>query len=362
VSICVITPRLPPAMDGLADYCYQMFMHWPNDKPPNNFLVLDSESASKAFWTQASIGRFEANKESLLNSLNASAANTVFLQYVGYGYDANGAPLWLAAALKEWLTSKQERRLVTMFHETWSSGSFWQKTFWYMAKQKQCVKEIMLLSSAMGTSCQVNKDSLDLLGTRKDVRIIPLGSSFQISQAKSKDWQQLLVFGKEYARLRGLKTHKALLAHLIESKTIERIVLAGQLNSSGNDQSLKLVQELPSIEVITSYNFKSTDVPDPVMESGLALMHTQSTHMLKSTSFHLAAKLGQICLVEDSGAADAPFIDGQHYLSYKNPQQISTALHDKTKLESISSEILKVADTYLSWPSIAANWAQLLNS
>lgn len=358
MSTCIITPRLPPAMDGIGDYCYQMCRHWSGS--PQNFLVLDSQKESQAFWKEVKIDQFEPNKEALLNALTSMDIQAIFLQYVGYGYDLNGAPLWLPEALKEWLGIDKNRKLITMFHETWSSGTPFQKVFWYMGKQKQCVKELILLSSKIGTSCQANKNSLDILGTNKNIKIIPLGSSFQVSPTANKNWRQLLIFGKEYARLRGLRTHKTLLKHLIETKTIERIVLAGQLNSVDNDLSLQLAQELPAIEVITSYNFKSTEVPSSVVESGLALMHTQSTHMLKSTSFHLAAKLGQVCLAADSGPADTPFVQGQHYLSYKSSEELLPILSDKSKLESISTEITKVSDSYLSWPSIAKSWSALI--
>ncbi len=362
MSIAIITPRLPPSMDGLGDYCFQLCKHWPNSDKPLNFIVLDSAEKSREFWTETNIRQIDRNKLSLLNTLESLAVDTVFLQYVGYGYDANGAPSWLKDALEDWLDQSSLHRLVTMFHETWSSGQVWQKVFWYMGKQKQCVKDLMLLSNEMGTSCQVNKHSLDLLGTNKTVNIIPLGSSFDVAPVATKNWQQLLIFGKEYARLRGLTTHKVLISKLIESGLIKRIVLAGQLDSLENDKSLQIIKEqLPAIEVVTAYNFESNNVPISVIESGLALMHTQSTHMLKSTSFHLAAKLGQVSLSEDSGSADKPFIKGQHYLSYlENTDDILADLANESNLKSISSQVSNLANTYLSWPEIASNWAHLL--
>lgn len=364
MSIAIVTPRLPPSMDGLGDYCYQLCKHWPNADSPLNFIVLDSAEKSREFWTGADIRQIDRNKQSLLNTLASLEVDTVFLQYVGYGYDPNGAPSWLAEALEEWLQQSSLHRLVTMFHETWSSGKIWQRVFWYMGKQKQCVKDLMLLSNEMGTSCQVNKHSLDLLGTNKTVNIIPLGCSFDVVPTTAKNWKQLLIFGKEYARLRGLETHRHLISKLVESGLVERIVLAGQLDSLDNDTSLRILQgQLPAIEVTTAYNFESNNVPQSVVESGLSLMHTQSTHMLKSTSFHLAAKLGHVCLSEDSGPADEPFLNGQHYLSYlKDTDEILADITDKTKLGSISNQLSQLANTYLSWIDIAKRWEALITN
>lgn len=365
MPICIVTPRLPPAMDGLADYCYQLWHHWPSADKPQDFLVLDSANQSRKHWPQVEIEQFEPSEEDILSKLATTDADIVFLQYVGYGFDINGCPMWLPAALKKWLDDDGRRRLVIMFHETWSSGKPWQRVFWLMGKQKKCVSELMTLASAMGTSCEVNRHSLLALGIHKPIEIIPLGCSFRVDAISTKNWKQLLIFGKEYARIRGVRTHEALLKQLIEHGVIERIVLAGQSSASKDDATYKFIQEkLPQIEVTTAYNFNSSEVPESVNASGLSLMHTQSTHLLKSTSFHLAAKLGQVPIAEDSGPADAPFIDGAHYLSYPidKPTGLLSVLKDASRLDSISKGMSQVASTHLSWKEIAATWNQLFKS
>ncbi len=362
MPICVITPRLPPAMDGLGDYCYQMWHHWPNGEKPQGFLVLDSVDESRKHWPQVAIDQFEPSENGLLTRLSKMNVDTVFLQYVGYGFDVNGCPSWLPAALKQWLDGNSGRRLVTMFHETWSSGKPWQKVFWLMGKQKKCVSDLMQLSSAIITSCEVNRQSLLALGVNKPVQIIPLGCSFAVDASAVKNWKQLLIFGKEYARVRGVQTHVELLEQLIKQGAIERIVLSGQC--TGKDLAAEFIRDkLPSLNLTTAYNFASSQVPSSVQESGLSLMHTQSTHLLKSTSFHLAAKLGQVSIAEDSGPADTPFISGKHYLAYPvdKPDILISSLNDQ-HLESISHDVSQLASTYLSWREIAATWHQVFES
>lgn len=352
-------------MDGLADYCYQMWHHWPDGGRPQNFLVLDSADESRMYWPQVDIKQFQPSEAALLAMLKESSASTVFLQYVGYGFDINGCPMWLPTALKRWLDDDTSRRLVIMFHETWSSGMPWQRVFWFMGKQKQCVSKLMSLASNMVTSCRVNRSSLQVLGIDKPIQIIPLGCSFAVDATETKNWKQLLIFGKEYARLRAVQTHTALLRQLIEQQKIERIVLAGQSTIGvSDDATAKFIKErLPEIELTTAYNFSSSVVPDSVTGSGLSLMHTQSTHLLKSTSFHLAAKLGQVAIAADHGPADPPFLSGKHYLSYPidKPGQLLSVLADPTALHSIAKEIAQIAETYLSWREIAATWHQVLS-
>lgn len=360
MSIAVITPRLPPALDGIGDYCYQLWQHWTPDNRPTNFIVLDSARESQEFWPQVNILQTEHNENSLVGTLNSLSVDTVFLQYVGYGYDFNGAPFWLVAALEKWLAQNNNRKLVTMFHESIAGGMPWQRVFWYQGKQKQCINKLLHLSHKIATSCQPNKLSLLRIYNSKPIEIIPLGCSFSVTACKDKNWQQLLVFGKEYARLRAIRLHKHLLKSLVDKGLINKLVLAGQLSSS-TDQTLALVKQVsPNLPVSTYYNFPSDAVPQEIQESGLSLMHTQSTHLLKSTSFHLAARLGQIAIAVDAGLPEPPFHSGQHLLAYKHNLTIESAISNKQQLQAMSNQLLEIANSYLAWPAIAHRWQEVL--
>src|SRR5258708_7494288 len=92
-SICFITPCLPPAIDGLGDYCRQLWRHWPSPRPDWRFLVAGGAELSARDWTDVQISQFEKSRSGLLEALSGSQANLAVLQYVGYGYDPTGRPL-----------------------------------------------------------------------------------------------------------------------------------------------------------------------------------------------------------------------------------------------------------------------------
>gem|GEM_PF-4867970 len=362
MSIAIITPRMPPALDGIGDYCYQLWQHWSPGKRPTNFIVLESAQKSREFCPEINIHQIEPDENTLVSTLNNLNVDIVFLQYVGYGYDINGAPFWLVEALDKWLSQNTHRKLVTMFHESIAGGMPWQRVFWFQGKQKQCINKLLHLSSKIATSCQPNKESLLRINAGKPIEIIPIGCSFPVTASPEKNWQQLLIFGKEFARLRAIRLHKNLLKALVDKGLIEKLVLAGQLGQA-TDQTLALIKQLsPNLPVTTHYNFSSDAIAQEIRESGLSLMHTQSTHLLKSTSFHLAAKLGQVAITIDTGEPEPPFQSERHLLSYKNNLAIERQLADKQQLQTISSQVLDLAYSYLDWEIIAQRWQELFEN
>jgi hypothetical protein len=331
---------------------------------PWHFLVLDGAEQSRLNWTAVQIDQFQGTGDSLLSHLIASQAKTVVLQYVGYGYSSgDGAPAWLPEALSKWQSSQPGLRIVIMFHETWARGKPWQRVYWQMGKQRECVKQLLELTAIAVTSTRANADSLVGLGLTTPIEIIPIGCSFSIEGKTELDWKSVLIFGKEQSRLRAVKTHIELIKKLAGSKLIERVVLAGQKESLDEGWDVKLVHEAaPKVKVETAYNFGLDMVPNIVQECGLALMYTQSTYLLKSTSFQLAAKLGQVAITSWEYDADPPFANGKHYLGYTKGRENSLldTIADQVKLTNISSACRSAALDYLSWPKIALSWCHLL--
>jgi hypothetical protein len=374
MSVCLITPRLPPAIDGLGNYCRQLWQHCcaPSAsaakanfcQTPWTFLVLDGAERSARIWPEVKIEQLSGSGDNLTSRLMAINPDTVILQYVGYGFDHSGSPFWLASALADWRLQRPAARLLVMFHETWSSGKPWQRVFWQMRAQKKCVKQVLDVASLAVTSTKANADSLEVLGSKTAIRIIPIGSSFNIQASKQKNWHHLLIFGKEPSRRSAIKTHRLLIESLVAARLVEGIVLAGQ---SAHESSLEseLLKNSPGrdIEIITCFNYPNDLIPDPVRNCGLALMHTQSTHLLKSTAFQLAVQLEQVAITLEERDADPPLMAGKHYLSYqqKSIESLLTDLHNPQLLLEISANCAHLSAGLLSWPQIAHQWAQLVD-
>lgn len=365
-ELCIITPRLPPSMDGLGDHSFQLWKNRTKSGPSLakwNFLVAFDQQDSAVYLPGVDIYQFEPSESGFLCSLSQINCSTLLLQYVGYGYDHAGQPFWLPRVLSKWRAAGDGRRLIVMFHETWASGKPWQRAFWQSYAQKQCTAQILKLADHAVTSCGATARDLQALKTNKLINIIPLGSSFTVEAKPKKNWRHCLIFGKSASRTRALRVHAALIRDLAQNKLIERLVLAGE--ASENDQCLMLASawNLP-IEITCAYNFAGDDLPESMLDCGLSLMHTESTCLDKSTSFHLAAALGQLVITWQETDPGAPLVCGEHYLAYK-PQTISdivSTLHNGERLINIADNLKKLGETYFSWPIIASQWQRLILS
>jgi hypothetical protein len=353
----------------LGDYCRQLWLNWPDSKTQLakeidwHYLVASGAAESRRLWPEVSIDSFDQSAAGLLAALQANGADTILLQYVGYAYDSGGKPFWLVDALKSWCAAKGGRRLFVMFHETWASGLPWQRAFWQRAGQRRCAANLLSLSTKAVTSNEATFADLKSLGLTNELLIIPLGSSFTSMQPAPRCWRSLLIFGKEQSRLRAVKQHSELIMKLCQSGLIDRIVLSGGSATPANDAGQQLISSwrLP-LELACTFNFQSEQIPPEITSAGLSLMHTQSTCLLKSTSFHLAARIGQVPIALQELEPGCQVISGRHYLGYRKGQlnQILSELRRPELLESISQRLAVLSATSLSWPTIAQSWSKLL--
>ena len=149
-SVVHIAPQLPPAIDGVGDYCWNLWRHWPEPDVRWKFLALHNVPQTRAHWREVEVSGFEANAYSLNRALETAGAETVVLHYVSYGFQPKGVPLWLPETLRRWRegssgkSQKQnaddERinvrspRLITMFHEMYARSSPLRSPFWVARK------------------------------------------------------------------------------------------------------------------------------------------------------------------------------------------------------------------------------------
>lgn len=361
VPLCVIVPRLPPKIDGLGGYTRQLWLHWPKVMNKHwHFLVTEGAQESQAQWHDVTIADFEKSKTGLLTALNQVDTDTILVQYVGYGYQNDNAPMWMPEALREWKARSAKRRIVVMFHEAWASGRPWQRVYWQIPQMKQCVSQMLALSSFAVTQNPRAQSQLENLPLRKSVRIIPLGSNFIAEPSPNKNWHSALIFGR--SRKRSIALHLDLLKKATTQGVIKSIVLAGERSEFDQAIEAELRRAVaPQTELETFYDFPADRIPQAVLDCGLSLMHTQSTVLLKSTVFHLSTQL-EVALTRAEQSPGPPLVEHEHYLQYQ-PDKLDRILPDLKNtalLEHISASVLNLSKEYFSWEEIAQSWAQLV--
>lgn len=358
-SLCVLLPCLPPAVDGVGDYTYQLYKHWP-ERVGFEFLVTSGALESQKLLSSASVRQFSPECRGLMQSLQPIKSDYLLVEYVGYGFDAQSQPFWLPAALRAWKAQDERLKIAVMFHETWASGKPWQKVFWQSHKQRQCAAQMLELADIAVTSGEATAGDLQALGSGKQIHLIPISAGLSTPKPKAKNFRQLLVFGKADTRMRSLHLHTGFLAYLGKNHFLDRIVLAGNAPADSGDLALVNSWKLP-FEVATAYNLPMDNLPDLLLESGLSLMQTPSRCLLKSSAFHLAAQLGQVAITKFDGEPGKP-LTSSHYLAYRPGRfdGIADFLSSQEKLEQMGAAVLQIAQSQLSWPVIAAAWNNLL--
>ena len=95
MKILQIVPKLPPSIDGVGDYAFNLALGLKSySNIQTEFLVGDSKWKGTKIINGFPVINFNSEKkDDYLEILNKYSL--VLLQYVGYGYEKRGCPYWL---------------------------------------------------------------------------------------------------------------------------------------------------------------------------------------------------------------------------------------------------------------------------
>jgi hypothetical protein len=249
MQIIQIVSRLPPAIDGVGDYTYLLAKQLRAVYDIHTvFMVCDPEwEKSKNKPQSKYIDGFPIHQLKRQNARELAwklsqpeMPSTALLQFVGYGYQKRGCPIWLARGLRAWksggLKSKpnfhQERHLLTMFHELYATGPFWSSAFWTSPVQKEIAKSLGRMSGHCLTSMAVNVRILQRLTARdeKDFTILHIPSNMGEPEnlpAWNKRKPRMIVFGSAGQRRKVYFECKASLEKTCQLMKLDEIIDIG---------------------------------------------------------------------------------------------------------------------------------------
>jgi hypothetical protein len=180
---------------------------------------------------------------------------TVLLQYVGYGYEKRGCPVWLARGLSAWSRGKPnaeagrqkvdlefqhstsshhpERRLLTMFHELYAFGPPWSSSFWTSPVQKWIAKRLANASDGCRTNTKMFADVLLQMSPRHADSLATFPVFSNMGEPKNppplqQRKRQMLVFGSAIWRRKIYMDHIEALTRACHILRAEKIVDVGE--------------------------------------------------------------------------------------------------------------------------------------
>lgn len=165
-----IVPALPPAMDGVGDYGLCLARAFRARHGVETVFVCGNPSwlgpgVLDGFSVHAVGVVPERRFPALLRDL-APAGAVILLNFVGSGYDRNSCPHWLLRGLQDWKRRTPTARLVTMYHESYSEGPPWTRSFWTNPFQRRICRHLALISDVVRTNVRVVQRRLEAMAPR----------------------------------------------------------------------------------------------------------------------------------------------------------------------------------------------------
>jgi len=241
-EIIQIVPQLPPVINGLGDYAFNLACQLRQDFGiDTQFIVCNSK------WE----GNYELDgfkirylKNELANEL-AKMLNDhsiVLIHYSGYGYSKKGIPYWLFKGLNYWKYNNSSHKLVTSFHEVYATSSPLKSAFWLSYIQKYIASKIAQISDF----CYLSLGShIKWLMKYSSCPILTLPVFSNVGELKenklfSERKKQLVVFGTYGRRLPVYQKSKHLVDKVAKELGIYEIIDIGKILPAEVTNAIKL--------------------------------------------------------------------------------------------------------------------------
>lgn len=236
MQIISVVPHLPPAIDGVGDYAFNLARQLCKDFGVETHFIVGNpkETEATAIEGFSAIHLQEHSVAHLLSTLNKNyqPKSTVLLHYVGYGYAKRGCPFWLVKGLEKWRSANVNCSLLTMFHEVYATGPIWSSSFWLSPLQKNLAMGLSRLSDRCLTSKQGYAQMICELSAGKQIEIPTLPVFSNIGEPKTVPpltarSPRLVIFGSSSNRQRVYQRSRNSLELTCQELEIEEILDIG---------------------------------------------------------------------------------------------------------------------------------------
>lgn len=366
-----IVPTVPPAVNGLGDYCYKLWEHWPEPKPEWLCLAADVPAEQRES-SGLRVSTFTLSRRGLLAALEEAKAETIVLHYVGHAYHAKGCPLWLPQALRTWKARRPATRLIVMFHELYfAPGRPWQTSFWLSPLSHKIMVDLANLANSWVTSSVPAQVKLSSEAKAKPDKgtLIPVGSNVPIAgnPVLIKLWPlcsggrlKIVVFGLPATRAVALQKHATLLKQLLERSLVESITLVGK--SSGNQNEEALVAGFGHEKLWRrEYNLSPEGISDVLINQDVGLVATQPNLLTKSGVYAALCAHGIIPLVKEVLGANESIVP-MFLVADTCTNDVIEHLSNEQEISDLKQNLRQTNNNFLSWRTIACQWTHVVGN
>lgn len=204
MRILFISNNLPPIVDGVGDYTYNMALEFAKHSHDTHVVCRNKEKIRDVYedihvtkivkkWNR------QAGKD-IAEYIRENGIEVVSLQYVPHGFHPKGLPFGLISVVNE--IKRTGAKLMVFCHEVsveYSHGSLKQKALEYL--MKEITKKILEQANFIATSIAYYRKMIINIGIQQPISIIPIASNipeYQYSQQEILEIRQQIAPDGEF--------------------------------------------------------------------------------------------------------------------------------------------------------------------
>lgn len=314
-KIIQICPTFPPNIGGVGNYAKVLSDHLRKNGIESKILISDySDSQNKK---KNLFGKKNKHLYSLIEQHNSK---DIILHFSGYGYASRGLCFNLIRTLEKWKQNKNNRKLITIFHEIYANGPFYRMSFWTSILQKYLAKKLYLLSDVSLVTSKENKLILSSFGKKKKIIYCNVFSNVgklkkNIKLIRRKD--KAIIFGNTYQKeilYKDILLNKKKYQILLKNMSVTEIIDIGPKIDISHKVNFIKINRIG----IKSKNYISSLLKD----SKVGLVFYPVSQMTKSGIVAAYASHGLVIIncCKEKVFRTNEFVSGKQYVSknYKN--------------------------------------------
>lgn len=313
-----ITPELPPAVGGVADYSVILSRRLVevSDGQVEPGLIhagrrttdsIDVEFPVTDLSGQCSATALSDTIERLASGVDGQVV--VLLEYSGYGYARRGAPWWLVRGLHQ-VRRRARLLLITMFHELYATAPPWTRAFWTSFPQAYVARRLAALSDGIVTNRRSSAEWLrDACDAGTPVAMQPVfsnvGEPTDVPPLGPRK-KQAVVFGGQQLKRTVYRDRADVVQRQLRRLGMEDIIDIGP-------SATEPEQENMDIPVTKKGVLPSDAVSHYLAESQVGIAHCPSDCLTKSGAVAAYMAHGTVPLVIGDGI-EPPLQKNRHFL------------------------------------------------
>lgn len=295
-KIISIVPQLPPQVNGIGDFAFYLARNFKTDfeietlflRTEKTFIENNQVDFKEEFLE-------EKSSKALFEKLEEYNSDLVLLHYVGYAYSSKGCPYWLISGIEAWKKNGPGRKILTIFHELYANGYFWQSAFWFHLFQKKLTFRLLKLSDYSITNTPITYGILKSAMPDKDLLMLPVFSNIGEPQCLpefSNRNNTLVIFGSSFLRNKIFNNYKILLFWL-EKYKIDTIIEIGPKRETGKSDFNK-------IKIVQKGILTAVEVSDLLLQCKFGMLCYRTSLLTKSGVFAAYASHGIVPIIVNS--------------------------------------------------------------